>query len=83
MMQVYIKVNTNVKGKTIAFTKCGNIHLFHSSTWFILHWITETLQHMMYKWHKQNPPIKNKRGSKNLVLTPWVTSRITSYQATR
>ncbi len=31
---------------------------------------------------KMEPAYQNKNGHKNHVLTPWVTSEITSYQAT-
>jgi hypothetical protein len=79
MMKALHKVNT-MKREIIVFTKSKHpfIHKFGYHIQCYIKGYVSFVQvvEMELAYQKQN-------GHENLVLTPWVTSEVTSYQATR
>jgi hypothetical protein len=78
MMKALYKVNT-MQMETIVFTKSKHpfIHKlgYHTQGYTMGYMSFVQVVKMESAYQKQN-------GHENLVLTPWVTSEVTSYQAT-
>jgi hypothetical protein len=78
MMKALHKVNTT-KRETIVFTKSKNpfIHKLGYHTQGYINGYMSFVQVV-----KMEPAYQKQNGHENLVLTSWVTSEVTSYQAT-
>jgi hypothetical protein len=78
MMKVLHKVNT-MKRETIVFTKSKHpfIHkLCYHTQCYIMGYMS------FIQVVKMEPAYQKQNRHENLVLTPWVTSEVTSYQPT-
>jgi hypothetical protein len=79
MMKALHKVNT-MKRETTVFTKSKHpfIHkLGYHTQGYIMDYMS------FVQMVKMEPTYQKQNGHENLVLTPWFTSEVTSYQATR
>jgi hypothetical protein len=78
MMKALHKLNT-MKRETIVFTKSKCLFIqrlgYHTQGYIIVYMSFVQVVKMEPAYQKQN-------GHENLVLMPWVTSKVTSYQAT-
>jgi hypothetical protein len=78
MMKALHKVNTT-KWKTIVFTK-GKHRFIHKLGYHTQGYIMCYMSFVQVV--KMEPTYQKQNGHENLVLTPWVTFEVTSYQAT-
>jgi hypothetical protein len=78
MMKALHKVNI-MKRDTTVFTKSKHPFI-HKHGYHTLGYITGYTSFVQVV--KMEPTYPKQNGHENLVLTPWVTSEVTSYQAT-